>query len=177
MAADPYAVLGVEPGVTDAELRAAYRRLVQLHHPDHNGGSVESAARFAAVQTAYTDVLARRRTRAAAAAPPPTRGAPRDPDLEARLAALERELQEQRQAAARAAAAAAAAVRAASPQPPRASPEELGYVTTDDTLAQIIEDAEAELAGRFNRARRDAARSPLAKRLTDLFAGPGDADD
>jgi curved DNA-binding protein CbpA len=42
-APDPYVTLGVARDAGDAELRAAYRRLVQLHHPDHNGGSVESA--------------------------------------------------------------------------------------------------------------------------------------
>jgi hypothetical protein len=135
MAADPYDVLGVEPGVSDAELRAAYRRLVQLHHPDHNGGSLDAAARFAAVQSAYTEVLARRKTHAAAAQPPPAHGRPVDPAVEARLAALERELQEQRQAAARAAAAAAEAMRAASStQSRRPTPEELGYFSTDDSL-------------------------------------------
>jgi curved DNA-binding protein CbpA len=50
---DPYATLGVSPSATDAELRTAYRRLVQLHHPDHNGGSAESAHRFEEIQIAY----------------------------------------------------------------------------------------------------------------------------
>ena len=36
----------------DDELHAAYRHLVQLHHPDHNNGSPESARRFEAVQEA-----------------------------------------------------------------------------------------------------------------------------
>jgi len=36
---DPYQTLGVDAGASDAELHAAYRRMVQLHHPDHNGGS------------------------------------------------------------------------------------------------------------------------------------------
>ena len=172
MAADPYAVLGLERDASDPEVRAAYRRLVQLHHPDHNGGSPESAARFAAVQSAYTAVLADRKARTAAAAPG---GDSASPDLDARLAAMERELQQQRQAAARAAAAAGEAARAAAPTPPRRpTPEELGYFATDDTLGQIIADAEAELAERFAQAKRDATRSPLAKRLTDFFAGPGD---
>src|SRR5256885_11061052 len=60
---DPYATLGLSPSATDAELRAAYRRLVQLHHPDHNGGSAESARRFEAGQGAYA--AGRRRPRGA----------------------------------------------------------------------------------------------------------------
>src|SRR5437588_11747898 len=65
---DPYQTLGVSPDVSDAELRTAYRRLVRLHHPDHNGGSVESARRFEAVQEAYTAVLSMRRNHVAGAA-------------------------------------------------------------------------------------------------------------
>ena len=53
---DPYTVLGVEPGVSDEELRSAYRRLVQLHHPDHNNGSAEAARRFEAVQEAWAEI-------------------------------------------------------------------------------------------------------------------------
>jgi curved DNA-binding protein CbpA len=33
---DPYQTLGVTRSATDAEVRAAYRRLVQLHHPLQN---------------------------------------------------------------------------------------------------------------------------------------------
>ena len=58
---DPYKVLGVRPGVSDEELRAAYRRLVQLHHPDHNNGSEESERRFEEVQDAYASIVAQRR--------------------------------------------------------------------------------------------------------------------
>ncbi len=53
---DPYEVLGVARSASDAEVRAAYRRLVQLHHPDHNAGSAQAARRFAEVQEAYTQV-------------------------------------------------------------------------------------------------------------------------
>ena len=95
---DPYQTLGVAPSASDAELRAAYRRLVQLHHPDHNGGSPESERRFEEVQEAYAEA---RRRRAAAGGPAAT-GGPRtagdsatgaDPALDARLAAMEQERQ------------------------------------------------------------------------------------
>jgi len=33
-ASDPYAVLGVKPGASAAEIKAAYRALVKRHHPD-----------------------------------------------------------------------------------------------------------------------------------------------
>ena len=45
-APDPYQVLGVSRSASDEEVRSAYRRLAQLHHPDHNGGSREAAAAY-----------------------------------------------------------------------------------------------------------------------------------
>src|SRR5207302_2978710 len=95
-ATDPYQTLGLAPSATDAELRAAYRRLVQLHHPDHNGGSPESARRFEEVQEAYAEVR-RRRAAGAGATPAP------DPGVESRLAAMEQELRAARDARERAA--------------------------------------------------------------------------
>jgi hypothetical protein len=190
-ASDAYAVLGVRPDASDGELRRVYRALVQRHHPDHNGGSPESAARFALIQEAYS-VVARARqgarapesatrtgpqatrtgpqaTRTGPQAPP--RAASVDPGIEQRIADLEREL----------AAARAQAERSARPgppipdpaansgygQPPRPTPEELGHYETDDSFTSIIDDAAAGLGERL----RDARRSDLSRRLTDLF-GP-----
>jgi curved DNA-binding protein CbpA len=117
---DPYKVLGIPHSATDAEIRAAYRRQVQLTHPDHNGGSAESTRRFEEVQEAYamirklqqgaTSSSARRGSTSASSArrestssrrrasPPPPRTEPVDPGLEARLAELDRELKRQREA-------------------------------------------------------------------------------
>ena len=35
--AEAFKVLGLEPGATMAEVKAAHRKLVKLHHPDRNG--------------------------------------------------------------------------------------------------------------------------------------------
>lgn len=145
---DPYQVLGVDPDATDASVRAAYRHLVQLHHPDHNGGSLDSARRFEEVQDAYAAVRALRAagSRASGQAPPPP-PPPRpnaDPDLDARLARMERELRRAHEARERAR---RAAQQAATPeQRKRPSDEELGYIKTDDSFSKIFDDAGAELA-------------------------------
>jgi curved DNA-binding protein CbpA len=173
---DPYQTLGVSRNAADAEVRAAYRRLVQLHHPDHNGGSAEAAVRFEAVQEAYAEV---RRLRAGGAG---ARGARRagsdsaarasdDPSLDQRLADIERELREAnaaRERARRAAREAAAAARGNErPDAPRATDEELGYVSTDDSLTKILADARDELFGRASEA--GAAARPAAHRVADLL--------
>jgi curved DNA-binding protein CbpA len=117
MAFDPYATLGVTRGVSDHDLRAAYRRLVQRHHPDHNGGSVEAARRFEAIQLAYSQIREERqregvggtargargaRSRPGGARPSPgdqrpggARSGPGEPSsIDERLAAMEFELRE-----------------------------------------------------------------------------------
>jgi curved DNA-binding protein CbpA len=173
---DPYATLGVDPSVSDAELRSAYRRLVRLHHPDHNGGSVESARRFEAVQEAYTKIRELRKH-----APPPPRhgtaaGAPGDQKLEDRLRDIERELREAQAAREKARREAAEARRraeqvrrdareAARDRPGRASDEELGYVTTDDSFSKIVSDVWDELSDRFSEAREH----PAVKKVEDLI--------
>ncbi len=177
--ADPYKTLGVSPSASDAEIRSAYRRLVQLHHPDHNGGSEESERRFEEVQDAYAQVRRLRggsagggsqRARTSGSAPPrPSGSAPprtsgrSDPRADARLADLERQIREaqlRREQARRAAREAAAAAR-----PERPSDEELGYIKTDDSFGKILADARDELADRLSGARDH----PVAKRVSDLI--------
>ncbi len=206
---DPYEVLGVQHSASDAELRTAYRRLVQRHHPDHNAGSAESARRFTEVQEAYAQIQKLRAPAAGARRPPgqpprqpphsapsqPPRPAPSqaqrrppgppprqppvqpasDPKVESRLAELERELHAARLArerardaarqAATSASAAAADARQAAGAPRRASDEELGYFTTDDSFSKIIADARSELSDLY----ADARQQPIVKRVADLI--------
>jgi len=182
---DPYRTLGVSPTAADADIRAAYRRLVQLHHPDHNGGSAESARRFEEIQDAYAEVRQRRertapppRTTAPprATAPPRTTAPPRataretrrepprpssGPPPDARLADMEREIREAHLARERAR---AAAREAAAESVQRPSDEELGYVTTNDSLSKILADARAQASDRFAEV-----KEPVAKRVADLL--------
>lgn len=53
MARDYYEVLGVERSIDAAGLKSAYRKLAMEHHPDRNGGSDESMARFKEISEAY----------------------------------------------------------------------------------------------------------------------------
>ena len=197
---DPYDVLGVRRGASDAEIRSAYRKLVKLHHPDHNGGSEESEQRFEEVQDAYARIVELRKgggtrttsargssprgsssssrgsssssrgssssSRASSSPPPPP-----DPNLDARMADLERELQEANAAKDRARRAAREAARAgADPEDlrqrfRRATDEELGYVTTDDTFSKILSDAREEISGRLS----DARDHPVTKRVESVI--------
>lgn len=185
MAPDPYTTLGIRRSASDEEVRAAYRRMVQLHHPDHNHGSAESARRFEEVQEAYSRIREERessarrrgtsaRTAPRSEAPPP----PRDPEVETRMADLERQVREAAQRAqreaekirrqARQAAREAAADRP--DRPGRASDEELGYVETDDSFSKILADARDEITHRFSEAREH----PVVKRVSDLIDGLDD---
>jgi hypothetical protein len=53
---DYYALLGVEPDATTAQIKKAYRKLARLHHPDTNPGDPQAAARFRDITQAY-DIL------------------------------------------------------------------------------------------------------------------------
>src|ERR1035437_7601727 len=53
---DYYEILSVSRTVTDAELKAAYRKLAMQHHPDRNPGDTECEHKFKEINEAY-DVL------------------------------------------------------------------------------------------------------------------------
>ena len=57
---DPYRELGVQRGATEAQIKAAHRKLAKRHHPDAQGGDT---LRFLSIQEAYallSDPLRRR---------------------------------------------------------------------------------------------------------------------
>src|ERR1700727_1071144 len=49
---DPYEVLGVPRGASDAAIKSAYRKLAKKHHPDSNKNDPKSAARFSELNSA-----------------------------------------------------------------------------------------------------------------------------
>src|SRR3954470_5543674 len=53
---DYYEVLGVARGASDADLKAAFRKLAMQHHPDRNPGDKDCEHRFKELNEAY-DVL------------------------------------------------------------------------------------------------------------------------
>ena len=53
---DYYAVLGVGKGSSQAEIKKAYRKLAQKHHPDANAGDAKAEEKFKEISGAY-DVL------------------------------------------------------------------------------------------------------------------------
>jgi DnaJ-class molecular chaperone len=50
---DPYAVLGVPKGVSEKDLKSAYRKLAKAHHPDQNKDDPKAQAKFAEISSAY----------------------------------------------------------------------------------------------------------------------------
>ena len=50
---DPWTILGVDKNATDSDIKTAYRKLAQKHHPDRDGGSAD---RFKEVNDAYQNI-------------------------------------------------------------------------------------------------------------------------
>jgi len=59
---DYYSILGVDDKATPEALRASYRRLARLHHPDKNPGDPDAEERFKVINEAY-EVLSNEITR------------------------------------------------------------------------------------------------------------------
>lgn len=57
MSKDPYQVLGVSPGASDDEIKAAYRKLAKKYHPDLNGGSAAAEEKMKEINEAYTILM------------------------------------------------------------------------------------------------------------------------
>lgn len=54
---DPYEVLGLSPGASEDEIKAAYRKLAKKYHPDLNGGSADAERKMKEVNDAYTYLI------------------------------------------------------------------------------------------------------------------------
>jgi DnaJ-class molecular chaperone len=48
-----YDHLGINPGATQGEIKAAYYKLSKVYHPDTNEGSKEAAEKFRTISEAY----------------------------------------------------------------------------------------------------------------------------
>ena len=161
MRRDPYRVLGVLPTASAEELHDAYRRLIKLHHPDRNGGSAESTARFQEIQAAYDDV--RNRPRGASAARASSES------VEERMAKLEGEVRDAHAEREKARAAARKALRDLEPEP-QPETEPVVEEEEEDSFSAILFDIVDEIGERLAGPGRDGA----VRNVSDLIDGLDD---
>src|ERR1700683_4225860 len=64
MTKNPYEILGVGKDASEADIKAAYRKLAKKYHPDLNPGDKDAGARFKALNAA-NDLLSDKEKRAA----------------------------------------------------------------------------------------------------------------
>lgn len=57
---NPYHVLGLKKGATEAEIKEAYKVLAKKYHPDRNHGDKDALARFIEIKEAYEQLLERK---------------------------------------------------------------------------------------------------------------------
>ena len=55
---DPYALLELEPGASEDQIKKAWKRMARRHHPDLNPDDPDAAARFQRLREAYEALLA-----------------------------------------------------------------------------------------------------------------------
>lgn len=51
---NPYETLGLKPGATETQIKAAFKKLAKKYHPDLNGGDKASEAKFKEINEAYS---------------------------------------------------------------------------------------------------------------------------
>ena len=56
MSENPYTVLGLSPGASDDEVKAAYKRLAKKYHPDLNP-SPEAEEKMKQINAAYDQII------------------------------------------------------------------------------------------------------------------------
>ena len=57
---DPYQVLGLQRGASEADVKKAYRKLSRKYHPDanlNNPNKAEAEAKFREIQEAYNQIM------------------------------------------------------------------------------------------------------------------------
>src|SRR5690606_15982937 len=57
---DPFEILGMSPGASNAEIKKAYRRLSLIYHPDKETGDEKMFMRITKAHAALTDEAARK---------------------------------------------------------------------------------------------------------------------